>query len=86
MFDNVLNPFELDDRSIWAHAHCLKVLCKLHCRGSTVRPSKNTSLDPVICTAQIKKSDDLANARAKSRFAKPFWHNRFQCKSYQRRA
>jgi len=40
MFDNVLNPFELDDRSIWAHAHRLKVLGKLHCHGSTVRPSK----------------------------------------------
>jgi hypothetical protein len=44
MFDNVLNPFELDDRSIWAHAHRLKVLGKLHCRGSTVRPSQKTSL------------------------------------------
>jgi hypothetical protein len=32
-------------------------------------------------SAQIKKSDDLDNARAK---INAFWHKRLQCKSYQR--
>jgi hypothetical protein len=41
MFDDVLNPFDLDDRSIWARTHGVKVLCELHCLGSTVRPSIN---------------------------------------------
>jgi hypothetical protein len=34
-------------------------------------------------SAQIRKSDDLDNARAK---INAFWHMRLQCKSYQRRA
>jgi hypothetical protein len=41
MFDDGLNPFDLDQRSIWAQAHRVKVLYELHCLGSTVRPSMN---------------------------------------------
>jgi hypothetical protein len=33
-------------------------------------------------SAQIRRSDDLDNARAK---INAFWHKRLQCKSYQRR-
>jgi hypothetical protein len=38
MFDDVLNPFKLDDRSIWAQAHHVKILRELHGLGSTVQP------------------------------------------------
>jgi hypothetical protein len=41
MFDDVLNPFDLDDLSIWAQAHRVKVSGELHCLDSTVRPSIN---------------------------------------------
>jgi hypothetical protein len=36
MFVDVLNPFNFDDRSIWAQAHGVKVLRELHGLGSTI--------------------------------------------------
>src|SRR5215208_3262536 len=78
-------------RSVWALLIGALMMISLRCRTLPCAPLLSPLFSPPVLwrqprpsdlhSAQIRRSDDLDNARAK---INAFWHKRLQCKSYQR--
>src|SRR6266508_3005985 len=80
-------------RSVWALLIGALMMISLRYRTLPCAPLLSPLFSPPVLrrqprpydlhSAQIRRSDDLDNARAK---INAFWHKRLQCKSYQRLA